>query len=251
MNVNWTLGNEMNWKLESSLYSKRLENVNNLVVKRTSDIHDLATKLPTIPLSYHPSQKGSVAIQLSIFVTSGCIYPTLQCYTVFLDLFQKGCLCTFSLPVRLIFEIWGAAHYALKTINEMQKTGNIDEATKVTSCLLLGARSPVKLPWSEEITDIKSIHVMEFIRSLKDTYPSAEETYDFLCESCHPSHLRLSMWSIHNWMNEVFRQETHGLINRTLEAVENALDGVALDTKNVLEIALPHIEEDIDLAPEN
>jgi len=85
---------------------------------------------------------------------------------------------------------------------------------------------------------------MEFVRSLKDTYCIAEETYDFLCESCHPSNLRLWTWSSHNWGNKVFRERTHTLIDRTLEAVECSLGGITLDTTKTLEVALPYIQKD-------
>ena len=90
---------------------------------------------------------------------------------------------------------------------------------------------------------------MDLVRSLTDVYPQAEDTYSFLCESCHPSFFRLTNWSLvgpikNNWTNETFRETTHDLIDHTLQAVEQAAEGVGLDTTNTLVLALPYIEKD-------
>jgi hypothetical protein len=148
-----------------------------------------------------------------------------------------------------MYELWGAAHYARHTIEEMHDSGEVQTPLEKTKRLLLGVRSEVQLPWGGT-SDETSIHVMDFVRSLVDTYPQAEETYGFLCESCHPSYLRLTTWSLagpplHNWTNEKFREHGHNLIDRTLEAVEQALQGIAYDTTKTLELALPYIEADI------
>jgi len=131
----------------------------------------------------------------------------------------------------------------------MHDSGEVQAPLEKTKRLLLGVRSEVQLPWGGT-SDETSIHVMDFVRSLVDTYPHAEETYDFLCESCHPSHLRLTSWlmagpPLQNWTNEKFRKHGHSLIERTLEAIEQALRGIACDTTKTLDLALPYIEADI------
>jgi len=195
-----------------------------------------------------PSTQGSVAIQLSLFVLGGMTFAD-QATTAFLTLCRNGIFTTISLPARLMYELWGAAHYARHTIEEMHDSGEVQTPLEKTKRLLLGVRSEVQLPWGGT-SDETSIHVMDFVRSLVDTYPQAEETYGFLCESCHPSYLRLTTWSLagpplHNWTNEKFREHGHNLIDRTLEAVEQALQGIAYDTTKTLELALPYIEADI------
>jgi len=192
-----------------------------------------------------PSTQGSVAIQLSLFVLGGMTFAD-QATTAFLTLWRNGIFTTISLPARLMYELWGAAHYARHTIEEMHDSGEVQTPLEKTKRLLLGVRSEVQLPWGGT-SDETSIHVMDFVRSLVDTYPQAEETYGFLCESCHPSYLRLTTWSLagpplHNWTNEKFREHGHNLIDRTLEAVEQ---GIAYDTTKTLELALPYIEADI------
>jgi hypothetical protein len=171
-----------------------------------------------------------------------------QAVATFLNLWRSGLFTTISLPARLAYELWGAAHFAWQTLVRMHESGKVDTALATSQRLVLGARSEVLLPWGGA-TDEKSIHVMDFVRSLADIYPPAEDTYDFLCESCHPSYLRLTTWSLagpplQNWTNEKFRQHAHILIDRTLQAFERALEGITLDTTKTLELALPYIEAD-------
>ncbi|MBU0580209.1 MAG: hypothetical protein KKA19_03440 [Candidatus Margulisbacteria bacterium] len=82
-------------------------------------------------------------------------------------MWEEDLLINTSLLVRFVFEVWAAAHYANKVIIDMKKTKNIKKALKNVNSLLLGARSPVKLPFGGD-TKEKSIHINDFIRSLKD-----------------------------------------------------------------------------------
>ncbi|MFC1984013.1 hypothetical protein ACFLVO_03260 [Chloroflexota bacterium] len=232
------------WEEETSRYHERLAQVENWEPALSS----LIKRLPDIPLSYKPSTQGSVAIQLSLLVL-GYVNFADQAIAAFLTLWRTGRFTTISLPARLIYELWGATHFTRKTLAQMQTSGEVEKALAKTKRLLFGVRSEVRLPWGGT-SDEKSIHVMEFVRSLFDTYPQAEETYDFLCESCHPSHLRLTSWlmagpPLQNWTNEKFRKHGHSLIERTLEAIEQALRGIACDTTRTLDLALPYIEADI------
>lgn len=232
------------WEEETFRYHNRLKRVLNW----KPNLSSLIEKLPDIPLSYMPSTQGSVAIQLSLLVL-GYVNFADQAIAAFLTLWRNGRFTTISLPARLMYELWGAAHYARHTIEEMHDSGEVQTPLEKTKRLMLGVRSEVQLPWGG-FSDEKSIHVMDFVRSLVDIYPQAEETYGFLCESCHPSHLRLTTWlmaghPLQNWTNEKFREHAHSLIDRTLEAVEQALQGIAYDTTKTLELALPYIEADI------
>lgn len=232
------------WEEETSRYHKRLTQVLNWKPALSS----LIERLPDIPLSYKPSTQGSVAIQLSLLVL-GYVNFADQAIAAFLTLWRTGRFTTISLPARLIYELWGATHFTRKTLAHMQISGEVEKALAKTKRLVIGVRSEVQLPWGG-FSDEKSIHVMDFVRSLTDIYPQAEETYGFLCESCHPSHLRLTTWlmagpPLQNWTNEKFREHGHSLIDRTLEAVEQALQGIACDATKTLELAFPYIEADI------
>ncbi len=232
------------WEEETSRYHKRLSRVENW----KPNLSGLIERLPDIPLSYTPSTQGHIAINISSFVLFSMSLAD-QAATTFLTLWRNGLFTTISLPVRLMYELWGAAHFAGQTLAQMQDSGKVEQALARTQRLMLGARSEVQLPWGGT-TNEKSIHVMDFVRSLTDIYSQAEDTYDFLCESCHPSYLRLTTWSLagpplQNWTNEKFRESAHNLIDRTLQSVQQALEGIVLDTSETLKLALPYVESDM------
>jgi len=204
-------------------------------------------RLPDIPLDYTPSEQGSVGINLSLYVL-GCLNFTDQAIIAFLKLWGDGLFTTISLPARLVYEIWGATHFAYQTLVEMQESGNVDKAIIRIQRLTLGVRSEVELPWGGTSKE-ESIHIMDMIRSLADLHPQAECDYSFLCESCHPSYLRLTSWSLSgpvydNWANEKFRQQMHSLLDRTLGITKRALDGIATEVTRTLELALTYVEAD-------
>jgi hypothetical protein len=232
------------WKREISQYSERLARVENW----QPDFSAFVAKLPDIPLNYIPSPEGLVALQLSLYALAGCVTFANQSLAAFMNLWQSDLFIVMSLPVRFIFELWGGGHYALQTLVQMHESGNASKALTRSQRLLLGARSEVSLPWGDP-TAVKSVHVMDFVRALADIYPQAEDTYNFLCESCHPSYLRLTTWSltsppIQNWANKKFREEAHNLIDRTLQAMEQSLEGIAFDVTEILKLSSPYIEAD-------
>jgi hypothetical protein len=231
------------WEEETARYGERLVHIENW----RPALSNLLGRLPDIPLSYNPSKPGIVAIQLSMFVL-GCINFADQTVSAFLNSWRNGLFSLISLPARLTYELWGATHFARHTLLQMHSSGDIDKALAQARKLTMGARSEVQLPWGGT-TEESSINVMEFVRSLADIYPQAAEVYDFLCESCHPSYLRLTIWSmvgppLQNWTNEKFREEGHSLIDKTLNAIEQALEGIAYDTTRTLELALSYIDAD-------
>ena len=81
---------------------------------------------------------------------------------------------------------------------------------------------------------------------MKDVEPNSKEIYSFLCESCHPSSLRLFNWILkdQNWDNLIFNEKTHNLIERTFKSMEKAIEGISYDGKKLLELAIPYIEKD-------
>jgi len=176
-------------KEEARQYEKTIEQIKNW----KPDVSNLTKKLPDVPLNYKPNKEGLIAIRLSLLVLND-MYFTSQAVDAFVNLWRKGLFSTISLPVRLIYELWGAIHYALQTMLEMKKSGDTSNAFEKSDSLTLGARSEVELPWGG-LTDVPYINVMDFIRSLKESNPYAEDNYKFLCESCHPSFLRLTTWS--------------------------------------------------------
>lgn len=231
------------WEQETYQYHKRLTSLR----EWRPDLSHLIKRLPDIPLDYTPSIQGVVGVNLSLYVL-GCMAFTNQATVAFLKLWGDGLFATISLPARLIYELWGATHFAWQTLVQMQDSGDVARALARTQRLTLGARSEVQLPWGGTTSE-KAVHVMDLIRSLADLNPQADDDYAFLCESCHPSYLRLTSWSLSgpilgNWANEKFRQQAHSLIDRTLGVAKRALEGIATEVTRTLELALPYVETD-------
>jgi len=231
------------WVKEKSCHERTIDWIRNW----NPDPFGLIAKLPDIPLEYNPSQEGSVAIQLTIFATQGCVVPTKQVSLEFLKLWDDNLLTGASLLVRLVYELWGAISYANSILKKMQCNKNVELSKKISQQLLTGSRSPVLLPWGG-YSDDKSIHIMDMIRALSDIYPNAIETYEFLCESCHPSCLMLGYWTLAippgNWDNTHFQENMHLVITRTLNTLRLSLEGISSEFTELFNCALPIIEKD-------
>jgi len=234
------------WKKEISQYDDRIEKIKFWC----PDISSLIDKIPKIPLDYTPSKEGLVSIRVAIFGINGCIIPTHFTIATLINLLENGLLVTMSLPIRLTYEIWGASRYAHEEILlRMLNTKNVHKALERTDKLITGSRSEVNLPWGGK-SDKQSIHVNDFIRALIDVHPQANGDYDFLCESCHPSFLMTTYWSmmggpiIHNWSNQNFHNHAHQLIDRSLQCMEYALNGISREVEEILKLAILHIDKD-------
>ena len=99
------------WEKETRKYQKRLKGFE----QWRPDISHLFKRLPDIPLDYAPSNQGSVGIKLSLYVL-GCLGFADQATAAFLKLWGSGLFTTISLPARLVYELWGATHFATKSI---------------------------------------------------------------------------------------------------------------------------------------
>ena len=144
------------WKLETSIYHDRLKKI-----RDWSPIQNLSltnNKLPHIPLEYDPSPSGLVAVRISLYVMTNASIA-LEASRAFIILWRMGLTSSISLPVRQIYEIWGASHYSYKLLNEMINPDNndISKIQLKTARLLNGARSEVELPWGG-LTNEKSIY---------------------------------------------------------------------------------------------
>ncbi|WP_333593978.1 hypothetical protein [Anaerospora hongkongensis] len=200
----------------------------------------LETLLPEIPLRYIPAPTELAAINLSLFVIWS-LPIVAQSVNSFSILWKKNLFSTITLPIRLIYELWGGINYAKQTLIQMHTTMDIEKVRIVGSQLLLGSRSNLYFPGGEKI-DVAPIHVMEFIRSIEKEYPEIKKIYGFLSESCHPNFLRLSNWtfmgpSVENWSNPLFSYNSHKLIHKTFTALEQSLIGIDIDVKQFINIA--------------
>lgn len=210
-----------------------------------SGLEGLASRLPAIPLDYTPSQNGSLALKGALYIC-GCAVFASEARDAFLTLWKARHLAIVSLPVRFVHELWGATHYAHQTLL-LVSCGDTQRADERIRRLMLGARSEVELPWGGYASE-KSVHVMDLVKSLVDVLPDAVADYAFLCESCHPSFLRATAWSLSGSIpmfdNVKFSEQVQSLTDRTLGALERGLEGLGVDARDALRLALPYIEDD-------
>ena len=241
----------MSWKLELGQYNARIDRI----AFDARQFESLANRLPALPLQHALSLKGTVALNLSLFSLFHCYGMAVHSLRSFRILWESSAVPCVSLTVRFLFELWGAAHFTRETLDCLNKPGSEEKALGATRRLVLGTRSPVPLPWGGS-ADEKSFNVMEFVRSLSSIYPRAEESYAFLCESCHPSMLQHGYWLMtvppkDNWSNENFKRTGHELIGKTISICEEAVHGIGLEVNSVLTNALAVIEPELANGPEN
>lgn len=239
---------ESRWQSETSQYFNRLLEL----FKGFTEPTELVKRLPNIPVEYEPSAEGSVALRLALVIGTGSASITYHALVSSIMLWGAGEFAMTSLPARLVFEEWGAAHYARLALQELASGTSPDLLQLKADSLLLGARAEVMLPWGDIATE-KSVHVMDLVRSLKDVAPDAEATYDFLCESCHPSFVQLTYWSLagpdlDNWGSEKYRVHMHTLMDRTIDALEVSVRGICAECTAAEKLALPFIERDMKVS---
>ena len=236
------------WRTETDHYNTRLVQL----AQQQSDVADLADlkRMPPVPLDYQPSQAGLLAIQLALFSVN-CGVMAGQVLDAFSDLWLNRRFVVLSLQSRLLYELWGAIHYAKTEMMRFNQSGNVQQCALAAGKLLLGKgsdKADIQLPWGEVATE-SAVRVGKFIESLEDAQPLAKKTYAWLSESCHPSLSMHTYWSlmgppVPNWGNEKFRTHAHDMLDRTFTAIEEAVQGIATDRRETLVLALLYIERD-------
>lgn len=224
------------WQVETDRYVPRISAAMDLLDKAQGA---LAT-VPRAPLDREPKRKQQVALQMMIF-NLGVIRATDQLYDTFGLLWSEGRFVGVSLPIRLAMEFWGALFFGQKVLADFATDGDIERAVERCARLTTGARTPVRLPQGG-FTEAPPYSVMEFIRRLDARSGDALATYEFLCEACHPNFLQnfyffLASQTYDNWANDVFREHTHTLLERTIVAAETIAAGLVDDTKALMALA--------------
>lgn len=233
-------------------------------------IVDLVERLPNPWIS---SIDNSQAIYLNIAqVTVAGVLLSKKATSTFIFNFQNNIFELISLPVRFIFEIWATAYFSrnlvsnfIETFNEEQLKVLIDHfkdkqlrrrlalgkeyddlaqqlnTTQNRLALLRkyfritrGSRIKLEYPWGEH-TEFTSINILDMVDSLNKIYPHKRKLYDFLCESCHPNFFQLANWN-------QFSLPNSQLIDQTIQALEEALEGISNEVITILETVIPKIE---------
>ena len=236
---------EEQWKEETDGYFRRLVELGDAFNGPT----ELARRLPDLPIDYQPSPEGSVALRLALYVLTGSTIIVAEALTGAIVLWGVAKFALVSLPARLAYEEWAAACYARQTLERMLDGGDVAAASRRTDKLVLGARyDDVKMPWGEKKTET-SVHINDMIEVLEAEKTGRSDTYDFLCESCHPSFMQLTYWILaspddSSWSNTRFKEHMHNLMARTIGSLEQSVGGTVAECERVIELADPLIEKD-------
>lgn len=232
------------WNRAVKRYTSRVVALDEILSELRQSLEDV----PSAPLEFQPSEAASLSYQLCIYVC-GSYRSAHELTKSLLTLWSNGNYLSATLCIRHLMEIWGASAYVNRQLlQKWHRTGDIESATAKVRKLLSGSRSGVSLPWGDD-SNIKPIHVMDFIREAEDACPGAMKTYEFLCDGCHPSfnqntYLLFAGAEYDNWSNKTFEKYAHGILNRSLSAAEQALRGIAINGVDALEAALPTVIAD-------
>jgi len=161
-------------------------------------------------------------------------FVALQVSQKIADLWESGQFIVVPLNTRFVFECWGGVHYGVLILQRLTKGGDAGKEYERTERLTFGTRTEIHLPWGETSSDLKSIHIMDFVRGLKDLEPNAEDIYNFLSESSHPSftenaYFQMAGPPISNWDNKGFEKVAKPLLERCFDILEKSIDGIIKD----------------------
>jgi len=236
MSTDWMAVPDESWHEEISQYLPRLEAAG-MVGSRVRNAQHLywpGVFWPDSP----PSRPASIAVRLGIY-SVGLFSIARLVRSAVREHWLAGLFVIVPLTTRFLFEIWGALHFAQVTLSALLQGGDLAPLERRAMRLMLGSRSHVLLPWGQA-SEESSFNVAEFVRTLRDVCPDAEDLYAFLSEASHPSFVQNTYFQMAgppapNWRNARFREHAHALLNKTLEIVEIASEGTEDDLLVILE----------------
>jgi len=209
-----------------------------------SNFHEQVSKLSKL-INYMFNNTTSTNVHLNriiIYTEMNCIGKAIETKSGFIMLINAGILSpAFSLN-RIIFEIWAAAYFANETMQEFRNTRNEEKLSKITNRLFSGSRYPANLPWGTPSTE-QPIHVNDMLRALYQHIPETEDTYNFLCEYCHPNFLyNMEMYIAGNtegaWNNPRFVESVTTSLEKQFYALNQALSGIVDSSEEISNICL-------------
>jgi hypothetical protein len=242
----WTLLPNDSWREEIKRYLQRLEKASSVEASTAEMFSELYQEVFFLKSEPEPLPEARIASRLGAYAGSLFGVAT-QVRMVVLNQWLSGQFTVVPLNTRFVFEIWGAIHFARRTLERLMKEGDTKREEERIDRLLFGARYPVELPFGTDAS-LASFNVLGFIDKLEKDRPGAREMYNFLSEASHPNMMQ-NMWfqlagpPLANWQNESFKQHGHLLLNKALEAFEAAKGGMEEDVKVILEGGTDYIRK--------
>jgi hypothetical protein len=237
------------WGEETGIYLKRLD----AAAEVSEELNAIYKKYwPGCFFSTSdPSDSASIALQLGVYASN--IYSTsLRVSMEIPNQWRKGIFVLVPMSVRFIIENWGAIHFARQTLDRLITHNDVEREKNRVKRLLFGSKNfPVRLPFIGEATATnESFSVMCFIKSLSDVSPKSIEDYNFLSEASHPNfiqsyYFQLAGPPLPNWSNDNYKKHGHQLLERTVQAIEQAACGIQTDMIHILELASQHVDSEM------
>lgn len=164
-----------------------------------------------------------------VYTTYRCVFGVIEAKQGFNLLFKKGLLSPAFVLNRLIFELWAAACFVENAIREFRTSRDEEMFNKIANKLFSGSKHPVKLPSGKQSTE-KPVDERDMRKILKKHYPEANDTYNFLCEYCHPNCLYAMEAFIasnsEDFNNPLFEKEITRVLKKQLSTLEKSLTGI-------------------------
>jgi len=224
------------WHTESNKYTARL----NMVLSIVQSDKKRPKEIPEGPLNEAPTQLQSLLHRAAHFFELGACLRTRETVHAIDVLWGNGSLSAVSPLVRIIYEIWGVSNFLFLALENYEKISDIEKLGKVVNKVFEGVRSEVLMPYGTPASEMP-IHVLDSVRLLNKEHSNALTTYEYLCESSHPNYPRYIEWWLlgkegDNWSNKVVQKRGHELLENTVKALEQSVEGVNLKARNGLDI---------------
>lgn len=184
----------------------------------------------------------NVSINGIIICIHNYIQKNIEATKSFFLLTKKGFLSSAFSMNRMIFELWAAAYFIEKNIEDYIEFRDEERFKKLANRLFSGSKYPTTLPWGENSIE-KPIHINDMLRKLEEIYPNTMNNYDFLCEYTHPNFLMnyyafLASKVDDLWNNPKFEKIIIDTLEKQGDSLLKSLKGIKVSVSKIIEICL-------------
>jgi hypothetical protein len=234
------------WQSETERYRDRVA----LLSDKLNEFGDVIGELPRAPLSIQLTDIAAIEYQICILII-GAFRSAQQLTSSLYLLWLTGQFLGASLMARLLLEHFGVLAFTRTKVFEKARSGaDIEACQRRLSRLLLGSKSGIPMPWSQEPAHVTPINVMDFLREAETLSQGTLAHYNFLCDASHPSYLQHSYLlfsgpDYDNWSNDRFAEQAHKTLAHTLLVSEFAVNAITNEGIRLFTDCLPRIKAEL------
>lgn len=212
------------------------------------DLEAANRRLPSLPLSYPPSNAGLVALTLALHNRS-VLQVANEMVLAIEVLWNAKIVTALALPARMLFELWAAAAFGADLANRLGDGGSRSETFDRAVELLLGTRYETPLG-TGKASEIEAIRVKKMLKVLESLRHETRDDYSFLSEATHPNQLQHGWLFMaggrgDNWSNAKFGAYAEHWLTRLLDIVELSMGGVITLSRALQDTCWSHISADV------